>query len=358
MSAVQLHQLDIQAFAAFDVLPNYFALLDARCTLHLYDHASGRVIRSYDLQNLQPEQRAFEIAICAPYIAVAERYGLNAVLLSVANGELKALNREDYHCNVSSYGIAFVRHHDQTPLLMHQTQWNRLDITDPENGHQLTQRAVSYKPQHNYLDYFHSQLLVSPSRSRFLTNGWHWSPIDNVRYGSVETFLQAFELSTVPVDYGGGYNWDRPATFMDDDTFAIAIDDPNEFSLFEADEVNAQEDKYQESDDPDGFERLFLYRVSDIQPHKPLTHYKTLRGDWFSKNESGEVSGRLYYAPGFERLIAISSEGIFAINPQTRQHTKIVLPAPTSWQFSREHQFFYTWRDGQMHIIFLAELLR
>ncbi len=97
-----------------------------------------------ELDNIKLLDRPLKMYYHFPYICVSERYGLNAAVVNIADGRVIKFAREDYHCDVSSYSIGFLEWDDRV-LLIHQTQWNRLDITDLETGSLLTEREIIYR---------------------------------------------------------------------------------------------------------------------------------------------------------------------------------------------------------------------
>jgi hypothetical protein len=178
-----------------------------------------------------------------PYICVSERYGLNAVVVNTESGDIKAFKREDYYAYASSFSIGFIEHGGRT-LLVHQTQWNRLDITDLDTGEFLSEREIVCREiangcndengewiearyeERNHIDYFHSLLHISPKGNGFLSNGWLWAPCDRILYFNLEKFLLGYEPTMTAFLYnGGGYNWDRPCAFIKEDIVVIATDD-------------------------------------------------------------------------------------------------------------------------------------
>jgi len=90
------------------------------------------------LENISTTDRFIKIYYHYPYICVAERYGVNASVVNIASGQVLNLKRKYYHCDVSSYSIGFVER-DGRMLLIHQTEWNRLDMTNFETGELLTE---------------------------------------------------------------------------------------------------------------------------------------------------------------------------------------------------------------------------
>lgn len=162
---------------------------------------------------------------------VANRYGSRGVVLDLSRGKVTMnLHRDDYHEDVSSFPLAFCNLDDRV-LLIHGTEWNRLDISDADTGKLLTRRRpTSYqsgeaKPPH-YLDYFHCQLSVSPGQQFIVDDGWVWHPAgvlvawdlpqwlhDNVwesEDGSSKRELSCKE-----------YHWDGPLCWIDDRRLAV-----------------------------------------------------------------------------------------------------------------------------------------
>ena len=91
--------------------------------------------------------------------------------------------------------------------MIHQTQWNRLDITDLTTGQILTERVIRIEKigvdennftlfdKENYEDFFHGLIHVSPNSKKFLSNGWCWHPFGLIECYGVEQFLKSYEPS-------------------------------------------------------------------------------------------------------------------------------------------------------------------
>jgi len=138
-----------------------------------------------------------------PYICVTEQFGLNASVVKITDGKTLKLARLDYHCDVSSYSIGFLEYNGSV-LLIHQTQWYRLDITDLETGELLTESDIIYldtddivttesgvyhkTERKRFIPYFHSLIHVSPDCKHFLSNGWVWTPQDKINHSSRQFF--------------------------------------------------------------------------------------------------------------------------------------------------------------------------
>lgn len=90
------------------------------------------------------------------------------------------LDGGDYHADTVPFSFCFATVDGRT-IAIHRTDWNRLDISDPATGERLTERGpTSYqhgepRPEH-YLDYFHGALVLSPSGTQILDDGWVWQP--------------------------------------------------------------------------------------------------------------------------------------------------------------------------------------
>jgi hypothetical protein len=298
-----------------------------------------------------------------PYVCVTERFGVNAAVADLRDGGVRVLSREDYHADVSSYSIGFLEREGRT-LLIHQTKWNRLDMTDLATGELLTDREIINReiaagrrepdgdwgsPQYetkNYDDYFHSLLHVSPDNKSFLSNGWIWSPVDIITAYGVERFLKEYEPAGRNIDFGGGYNWDRPCAFIDNDLFVIAADTGG--GMDDNPSPPGGEGKGNSVYGP-----LMFYRLSAEGEY--IRCEKEVPCEAFAVNKYGEVSGELYYDG--ERLVALSGRGAFALTleGETIRHEAEIrfsgytthtdfgsryAPEP-GWQYSPEHRLFY-----------------
>jgi len=240
--------IKIKAIAASDKEEGLYALYgDGR--LFIMDTITKTLKELAELPNIQTiskglgdgrsEGKELEISIAYhhPYICVTERFGVNAALYSLDSGIVRYLQREDYHCDVSSYSVGFLELNGRI-LIICQTQWNRLDIFDAETGGNLTEREIYHRDtgrkakegdslngNKNYMDYFHSRLHISPDGKYFLSNGWHWHPMGVIYLFETAEFLRTYETGSISTHFLAPYNWDRPCTFIDNETFVIALED-------------------------------------------------------------------------------------------------------------------------------------
>jgi hypothetical protein len=151
------------------------------------------------------------------------------------------LNREDYHVNTCIFSIAFFEQLGET-LLVHATDWNRLDVSNPANGKLIIQRP---KPQYgqsktkplHYLDYFHASLSVSPDNKRIADNGWVWHPLGLVTVWDLKIWL---EVNVWESEDGASrreffdrdYYWDGPLCWIDETTLAVWGEGDDDINLF------------------------------------------------------------------------------------------------------------------------------
>ncbi len=161
---------------------------------------------------------------------VAGSKGRRALLVEPASGRVvRPLERDDYHPEQCRYPLGLFEL-DGRLLLVHATEWNRLDVTDPWTGERLTERVSPTwrsgpRPPHA-LDYFHAGLLVSPDGARVLDNGWIWHPWGQVRVFDVrrlarENVWESEDGASVRDLAGRAYYWDGPAAWLDARTVAV-----------------------------------------------------------------------------------------------------------------------------------------
>jgi len=126
------------AIEASAKVADQYLLFDDTGALWL-SHAAGTDIRHIaNLSSITAFDKPIEMTLHEPYACVVERFGLHGAVVDLRHGTIREIQREDYHADVSSYSHAFVER-DGVCLLLHQTEWNRLDIMDLETGRCLTE---------------------------------------------------------------------------------------------------------------------------------------------------------------------------------------------------------------------------
>lgn len=120
------------------------------------------------------------------YLAVVQRNGVEGALYEVATGRvLSALQREDYHANVSAWPLALVKHEGRHVLIT-STAWNRLEALELPSLQRLAPKSEGSK-----LDYFWGHASVSNDGRRLASFGWFWQPVGAVRFVDVAAWLSS-----------------------------------------------------------------------------------------------------------------------------------------------------------------------
>ncbi len=356
--------LDIQSF---NDINDTFVLFCSDKKLYLSDKVLKHVKEIAYLPKVNVSDVQIKIYTHYPYVCVSERYGLNAVVVNMQNGTIKDFTREDYHADVSSYSIGFLELNGE-PLLIHQTKWNRLDITNLHTGKLLTDREIyciqiskgyidkEGKPvspkydEKNYLDYFHSLIHVSPDYKNFILNGWVWHPVGVILCSDTEKFFTSYEPGSVGIDYAKDYNWDRPCTFIDNNTFVIAVDYEN---------IYTQEDKPEDEE----YKQLWFYDLNNVRS-KTLECCKKVACDVFRFNNEREVAGELYYDKSKNVLIAINDKGGSVVSLEGKilaLYPELAIPIHNSmdytryssaeiWKYNTGGHFFYKYSNDKKQI--------
>jgi len=163
------------------------------------------------------------------FAAVANRRSVKGAVIDLSTGRTTmSLLREDYCAEHCPFPLAFVQR-DSKWLLIHATQWNRLDVSDPEIGELLTGRSLPQleagKPRSEQnLDYFHATLLPSPDGKWIADNGWVWHPFGMVRTWSVERWLtkNVWESENGPTvrNLSTQEDWEQPICWIGNRTLA------------------------------------------------------------------------------------------------------------------------------------------
>jgi len=174
------------------------------------------------------------------------------IVIRQADGEtVMALSAGDYHTEQAPLPLCFLEYEGRT-LLVHATDWNRLDITDMDSGKIITERNFEDSPGRDednddlYTEWY-GLLKPSPNNSRMATIGWVWHPIGIALSFDLKAWLNGstWESDCSPRmrDYAiWDYYWDSPFCWVDDQKLCIwgvsdgeFGDDPkNEAAIFDA----------------------------------------------------------------------------------------------------------------------------
>jgi len=165
------------------------------------------------------------------FAAITATYGRKGVVVDLEqNRILMELLRGDYQHEQCKFPVAFAEH-DGKQVVIHGTDWNRLDITELPSGRLLTHREpTSYtdgqeRPAH-YLDYFQCSLTVSPDGSQVASNGWAWHPVGIVGTWSLKQWLsdnvwESEDGASKKTLCWRTYYWDGPLCWIDEHTLAV-----------------------------------------------------------------------------------------------------------------------------------------
>jgi hypothetical protein len=348
-----------------------YAIYDDELILKLYSSVSGEYEKLVSLPKVN--QAPIKMYFHYPYICVSERYGLNAAVVNIEDKEVRCFTRDDDCFGVSSYSIGFVKHGNSS-LLIHQTKFNRLDITNLETGELLTDREIYQKeiarghndgqgnyipPKYdkkNFISYFHSLLHISPDYRSFLSNGWHWHPFGNIMVFSVIDFLSGFELGGKKIEPWFNYNWDHPCTYIDDNSFVI-VDSPEIEVDDEDNELPLDLNKY--------YQFKFYHIDGENNEYGSIIDYKRFHSDVFPLlgEDGDEIYGELWFDETLKQLIALNHSGAYGLDLDGNkiwhkseiEYTKpkeyigegISRALPCGWQYSKVGHCFYRYNHDE-----------
>jgi len=269
------------------------------------------------------------------YVCVSQIYSTRGTVLDLTDRRFsKRLERGDYCAEVSTFPIAFLASENGT-LLIHGTDWNRLDITRLETDELLTDRVVDYDAELNFFDYFHSGLSVSPDSQSFISNGWHWHPYGQITSYTVERFLEEFESShldlelTDDLDAGDAcfqLGWDRPVCWIGDNTLGIGY--------------SRTEGYFGEKQFPS---EILIY---DLRANKIV---RRVEFDAFPVGSDNEFSGDLHFNADKEQFIGLNKRtGLLIADIDGR----IVANDPElrGWKYNAFHKLFYKANENEKRL--------
>ncbi|PYJ61298.1 MAG: hypothetical protein DME24_06775 [Verrucomicrobia bacterium] len=165
------------------------------------------------------------------FVAVTHTFGRNGVVFDRIKRQVTMqLLRGEYYPEHCKFPVAFLEQNSRQ-LLIHSTDWNRVDVSDPENGALFSQRnPTSFRrgetqPEH-YLDYFHCGLAVSPDGEWVTDNGWVWHPVGIVTTWSLRRWLERNVWESEDGESKKSlcrrdYYWDGPLCWIDNRTVAV-----------------------------------------------------------------------------------------------------------------------------------------
>lgn len=176
-------------------------------------------------------RRRLHVSPCGRFAAVVNDYGRHGQVLDLGSGRVTmSLDGGDDDPETVPFSLAFFQARDRA-VVVHRSAWNRLDLSDPATGELLSVRDTPDRRQGeappHYLDYFHGALIVDPTGTRVVDDGWIWHPV-----GVPTTFSLArwYGENVWESDDGPSrlelcarsYYWDHAIVWLDDHRVAVA----------------------------------------------------------------------------------------------------------------------------------------
>lgn len=176
-------------------------------------------------------QRRLHASHDGSFAAVVNDHGRFGEVVDLRTGEVTlTLDNQGYNEETVPFSLAFAQHRGRC-VVIHRTDWNRLDVSDARTGMLLTDRSLPEQtaadavPEHD-LDYFHGALYVSPDGKRVLDDGWVWHPVGIPAVWDLVEWIEnnAWESEDGPsrVDVcDRGYYWNHSVTWIDSTRVAV-----------------------------------------------------------------------------------------------------------------------------------------
>jgi hypothetical protein len=175
--------------------------------------------------------------------AVVEAAGQSGLVVDVASGELTMLlDRGPDRVEGTRFPLAFAMRGER-PVLVHGTDWNRLDVFDPRSGELLSQRPPGGTAGAHALDYACSGLSVSPDGAWLVDNGFAAHPGgDSAGIPAAFSLRRWLEENPWEAEDGPSRRylcqrwdyWDGPICWIDAHTLAVWGYGPDRLSLVPA----------------------------------------------------------------------------------------------------------------------------
>ncbi|HEV2377768.1 MAG TPA: hypothetical protein VGS19_37100 [Streptosporangiaceae bacterium] len=175
-------------------------------------------------------RRRLHAAASGRFAAVVNDFGRLGEVIDLRDGRVTmSLDNDGYYEETVPFSLAFACHRGRD-VVIHRTDWNRLDVSDAATGDLLTARGpTSYRsgdpqPEH-YLDYFHGALSVSPDGARVYDDGWFWHPVGIPAAWNLESWLDGnpweSEDGPTKTEFCDLESWNQAFTWVGSDHVAV-----------------------------------------------------------------------------------------------------------------------------------------
>ncbi|MCP3921590.1 MAG: hypothetical protein GY714_03300 [Desulfobacterales bacterium] len=155
------------------------------------------------------------------------QYGMVYDLESMT--ELIELDRGDYHVDVTPFTFAFHQYKCKT-LIITSTDWDMIDVIDPESKQILTKRKWEELPEDRSEEMhgaeFRSSVYISPNGNWIVEDGWLWHPIGRIIRWDLNQWIEnnkweADDGKSIEILRDAEYSWGNPVSWIDDDNLLV-----------------------------------------------------------------------------------------------------------------------------------------
>ncbi|RZS37876.1 hypothetical protein EV193_105436 [Herbihabitans rhizosphaerae] len=237
------------------------------------------------------------------FAAVVTDHGQRGVVVNLHTAKVTlSMDRGTAHVEQTSFPLAFLEIGGRE-VVAHGTDWNRVDLSDPETGEPLTPR----EHERHHLDYFYGALRASPDGRWLASDGWAWSPAGLPCSWNAERWLteNVWESEDGPTRRWlcqRWYHWNTGMCWLGDHTLAITGIGPDDEIMIDGVRIfdvstGAEVRRFAGPRGrllSDGH-RLYSVDESGSTAWDPLTGEKTLVLDGFHPSrwhpETGELAG-------------------------------------------------------------------
>lgn len=164
-------------------------------------------------------------------LAIANVFGEVGYILDLdSKTQILEFRRGTYHIEHCDFPFAFFTYNEQI-MFIHATDWNQLDVLNPQTGEYITDKTRQINHgEENYLDYFFSNLSVSPNSLKFQSFGWVWQPIGVITFLDVASAVESpFGAEKVVYSlYDDDWGWST--VWLNDETLAVERFSADEYS--------------------------------------------------------------------------------------------------------------------------------